>query len=150
MAELNIQNKKANFNYFIEETFEAGIVLEGWEFKSILKNKVNMDASYVTVKNGELFLFGALIQPLDTTSTHNKTEAMRTRKLLMHRREINKLIGMVERKGYTLVPLKMIRKKKIKLIFGLGKGKQNYDKRETEKLKDWKREKEIMFKNNNR
>lgn len=150
MAELNIQNKKANFNYFIEETFEAGIVLEGWEFKSILKNKVNMDASYVTVKNGELFLFGALIQPLDTTSTHNKAEAMRTRKLLMHRREINKLIGLVERKGYTLVPLKMIRKKKIKLIFGLGKGKQNYDKRETEKLKDWKREKEIMFKQNNR
>lgn len=150
MAELNIQNKKANFNYFIEETFEAGIMLEGWEFKSILKNKVNMDASYVTVKNGELFLFGALIQPLDTTSTHNKVEAMRTRKLLMHRREINKLIGLVERKGYTLVPLKMIRKKKIKLIFGLGKGKQNYDKRETEKLKDWKREKEIMFKQNNR
>lgn len=150
MAELNIQNKKANFNYFIEETFEAGIVLEGWEFKSILKNKVNMDASYVTVKNGELFLIGALIQPLDTTSTHNKAEAMRTRKLLMHRREINKLIGLVERKGYTLVPLKMIRKKKIKLIFGLGKGKQNYDKRETEKLKDWKREKEIMFKQNNR
>lgn len=146
MKELNIVNKKANFNYEIEETYEAGIVLEGWEFKSILKNKANIGSSYVTVKNGELFLFGALIQPLETTLTDDKTDPLRTRKLLMHRKEINKLIGMVERKGYTLVPIKLIRKRKIKLIFGLGKGKNNYDKRQTEKDKDWKREQDQIVK----
>lgn len=146
IKELNIVNKKANFDYFIEETFEAGIVLEGWEFKSILNNKATIHTSYVTIKNGELFLFGAQIQPLDTTIGFNLVDPLRTRKLLMHKKEITKLIGLVERKGYTLIPLKMIRKRKIKLIFGLAKGKNNYDKRQTEKDNDWKREKEMLFK----
>ena len=141
-----IKNKKANFNYFIEETYEAGMVLEGWEFKSILKKKVNLDNSYVIVKDNELFLLNALIQPMETTSTHLPSEASRSRKLLMHRKEINKLIGLVEQKGYTLMPLKIIMKKKMKLIFGLAKGKTNYDKREVQKDKDWKREHEMLFK----
>lgn len=145
-----IRNKKANYNYFIEETFEAGLVLQGWEFKSILKKKANLDNAYVVVKGGELFLLNALITPMETVSTHVIPEATRLRKLLMHRKEIHKLIGLVEQKGYTLMPLKIIRNNrgKLKLIFGLAKGKKNYDKRETEKEKDWKREQEQMFKRN--
>jgi SsrA-binding protein len=145
-----IRNKKANYNYFIEETFEAGLVLQGWEFKSILKKKANLDNAYVVVKNGELFLLNALITPMETVSTHIAPESTRSRKLLMHRKEIHKLIGQVEQKGYTLMPLKIIRNNrgKLKLIFGLAKGKKNYDKRETEKEKDWKREQEQMFKRN--
>ena len=145
-----IKNKKANFNYFIEETFEAGLVLQGWEFKSILRKKANLDNSYVVVKENELFLLNALITPMDTVSTHVLTDATRSRKLLMHRKEINKLIGLVVQKGYTLMPLKIVRRNggKLKLIFGLAKGKKNYDKRETEKEKDWKREQEQMFKSN--
>jgi SsrA-binding protein len=143
-----IKNKKANFNYFIEETFEAGMVLEGWEFKSILQKKANLDNAYVVVKDGELFLLNAVIQPMLTASTHISPENTRSRKLLMHRKEINKLVGMVQQKGYTLMPLKIIRKRKMKLIFGLAKGKNNYDKRETEKDKDWKREQEQLFKTN--
>lgn len=145
-----IRNKKANYNYFIEETFEAGLVLQGWEFKSILKKKANLDNAYVVVKGGELFLLNALITPMETVSTHVIPEATRLRKLLMHRKEIHKLIGQVEQKGYTLMPLKIIRNNrgKLKLIFGLAKGKKNYDKRETEKEKDWKREQEQMFKRN--
>jgi SsrA-binding protein len=110
------------------------------------KGKINLDSSYVTIKNGELFLIGVLIQPLDTTSTHIINDPTRTRKLLMHRQEINKLIGLVDRKGYTLIPLKLIMKGKIKLIFGLAKGKHNYDKREVEKDKTWKREEELLLK----
>lgn len=145
-----IKNKKANFNYFIEETFEAGLVLEGWEFKSILKKKANLDNSYVIVKNNELFLLNALIQPMETTSSHVAAINTRSRKLLMHRKEINKLIGLVEQKGYTLMPLKIVMKGKMKLIFGLAKGKTNYDKRETQKDKDWKREHEMIFKKNSK
>lgn len=148
MKELNIVNKKANFDYFIEETFEAGIVLEGWELKSILQNKASLVNTYVHIKDGELYLFNALIQPLTTTSTHTIVEPTRNRKLLMHRKEINRLIGQVEQKGYTLIPLKLIRKGKVKLIFGLAKGKKNYDKRETEKERDWKKEQERLFKSN--
>lgn len=145
-----IKNKKANFNYFIEETFEAGLVLEGWEFKSILNKKANLDNSYVVVKDNELFLMNALITPMETISTHIVPENTRLRKLLMHRKEINKLLGLVQQKSYTLMPLKIVRKNrgKLKLIFGLAKGKKNYDKRETEKEKDWKREQEKIFKNN--
>ena len=145
-----IKNKKANYNYFIEETFEAGIALEGWEFKSILLKKANLDNSYVVVKAGELYLLGALVTPMESVSTHIQPDPTRTRKLLMHRKEINKMIGLVEQKGYTLMPLKIIRNSrgKLKLIFGLAKGKKNYDKRETEKEKDWKREQEQMFKHN--
>lgn len=145
-----IKNKKANFNYFIEETYEAGLVLQGWEFKSILKKKANLDNSYVIVKDGELFLLNALIQPMETTSTHTTSESTRSRKLLMHRKEINKLIGLVEQKGYTLMPLKIVLRGKLKLIFGLAKGKTNYDKRQTEKDKDWKREHEMLFKKNSK
>jgi SsrA-binding protein len=143
-----IKNKKANYNYFIEETFEAGILLYGWEVKSILKKKVNLDNAYVSIKDGELFLFNALITPIITVSTHVTPETTRLRKLLMHRKEIDKLIGQVEQKGYTLIPLKIIRnnKNKFKLIFGLAKGKKKYDKRESEKEKDWKREQEQMLK----
>ncbi len=145
-----IRNKKANYNYFIEETYEAGMVLQGWEFKSILKKKANLDNAYVVVKEGELFLLNALITPMETVSTHVTPESTRSRKLLMHRKEIHKLIGLVDQKGFTLMPLKIIRNNrgKLKLIFGLAKGKKNYDKRETEKEKDWKREQEQMFKNN--
>ena len=145
-----IRNKKANYNYFIEETFEAGMVLQGWEFKSILKKKANLDNAYVVVKEGELFLLNALITPMETASSHVMPESTRSRKLLMHRKEIHKLIGLVDQKGFTLMPLKIIRNNrgKLKLIFGLAKGKKNYDKRETEKEKDWKREQEQMFKNN--
>jgi SsrA-binding protein len=146
MKELNIVNKKANFDYFIEETFEAGIMLQGWEFKSILKNKASLLNSYVNIREGELYLFNSLIQPLETTSTHVVAEPTRSRKLLMHRKEINKLIGLVEQKGYTLIPLKMVLRNKVKLIFGLAKGKKNFDKRQTEKEKDWKREQEMLFK----
>lgn len=145
-----IKNKKANFNYFIEETFEAGLVLQGWEFKSILRKKANLDNSYVVVKEGELFLLNALVTPMESVSTHVVADATRSRKLLMHRKEINKLIGLVVQKGYTLMPLKIVRRNgnKLKLIFGLAKGKKNYDKRETEKEKDWKREQEQLFKTN--
>lgn len=147
VTKLNIVNKKANFNYFIEDTFQAGIVLEGWEVKSLQRNKGNIESSYVTIKNNELFLFGATIEPLDTASTHIDTDPLRTRKLLMHRNEINKLIGLVERKGYTLVPIKLVKERKVKLIFGIGKGKKDHDKRETEKDNDWKREQGRIMKN---
>lgn len=145
-----IKNKKANYNYFIEETYEAGLSLEGWEFKSILNKKANLDNAFVIVKEGEIFLINALITPLGTVSTHVNPESTRLRKLLMHRKEINKLYGLVAQKGFTLMPLKIIRNSrgKLKLIFGLAKGKKNHDKRETEKDKDWKREQEKIFKNN--
>jgi len=148
MSEFSIINKKANFNYFIEETFEAGLVLQGWEFKSLLSKKANLDNSYVIVKDGELFLLNSLIQPAQTVSTHVPAEATRSRKLLMHRKEINRLIGQVEQKGYTLMPLKIIRGRagKLKLIFGLAKGKKDYDKRQSLKDKDWDREREMLFK----
>lgn len=141
-----IKNKKANFNYFIEETFEAGLVLEGWEVKSILNKKANLDNSYVIVKDGALVLLNALFQPLETTANYTEVNPTRSRKLLMHKKEISKLIGLVEQKGYTLMPLKIVRRKKLKLIFGLGKGKNNYDKRQVQKDNDWKREKEMLFK----
>ena len=145
-----IKNKKANYNYFIEETYEAGLMLQGWEFKSILQKKANLDNAYVVVKNGELFLLNALITPMETVSTHIIPESTRSRKMLMHRKEINKLIGLVDQKGFTLMPLKIIRNSrgKLKVIFGLAKGKKNYDKRETEKDKDWKREQEQLYKQN--
>jgi SsrA-binding protein len=144
-----IKNKKANFNYFIEDTFEAGLVLEGWEFKSILAKKMNLDNSYVVAKDGELFLLNSVVQPMDEVSTHVNPEPSRSRKLLMHRKEINKIFGHVSEDGYTLIPLKVIRKnRKFKLIFGLAKGKKNYDKRQDIKDRDWKREKEMLFKNN--
>lgn len=136
------ENKKAFHDYFVEERFEAGLVLEGWEVKSIRAGHVQLKESYVIVKSGEVWLLGCHISPLPTASTHVKPDPVRTRKLLLHQREIAKLIGKVERAGYALVPLNLhFSKGRIKLEFGLAKGKKQYDKRETEKAKDWTREK---------
>jgi len=140
-------NKKATHDYFIEERFEAGIALEGWEVKSLREGRVQIKESYITLKAGEAFLFGAHITPLSTASTHIRPDPTRTRKLLLHRSEINKLIGQVERKGYTLVPTAMYWKKGMaKLEIGLAKGKKLHDKRASEKDRDWQREKERLFK----
>jgi len=134
-------NKKAFFDYFIEDRFEAGIALEGWEVKAIRDNKVQIKEAYVTIKGDELFLFGAHISALPTASTHISPEAVRTRKLLLHRQEIDKLIGKVVRAGYTLVPLNLHYKGgRIKCEIGLAKGKKMHDKRATEKDRDGKRE----------
>ena len=140
-------NKKARHEYFIEERFEAGISLEGWEVKSLRAGRLQINESYVTIKEGEAFLFGAHITPLPTASTHIQPDPIRTRKLLLHRRELDKLIGQVERKGYTLVPLAMYWKQgKAKLEIGLAKGKKQHDKRAAEKDRDWQRDKQRMFK----
>jgi SsrA-binding protein len=140
-------NRKAHHEYSIEERFEAGIALEGWEVKSLREGRVQIDQSYVIVKNGEVWLLGSQITPLLTASTHINPDPTRTRKLLLHHREIAKLIGNVERKGYTLTPLKLYWKgKKVKLLIGLAKGKKLYDKRATEKDRDWQRDKQRMAK----
>lgn len=140
------QNKKAFHDYFIEEKFEAGIALEGWEVKSIRAGRVNLKESYVIVRDSEIFVIGAHISPLPTASTHIQPDPLRTRKLLLHAEEIRKLIGKVERAGYTLVPLDMHYKSgRIKLEIGLAKGKKQYDKREAEKEKDWERERQRLM-----
>lgn len=144
-------NKKAFHDYFIEERFEAGMALEGWEVKSIRAGRVQLKEAYVIVRAGEIFLFGAHISPLPTASTHVKPDPVRDRKLLMHASEINKLIGKVERAGYTLVPLNLhFSKGRIKCEIGLAKGKKQYDKRETEKARDWQREQQQIMKQNRR
>jgi len=135
-------NRKAFHDYFIEERFEAGLVLEGWEVKSIRAGRVQLKEAYVIIKDGEIWLLGCHISPLSTASTHVKPDPVRTRKLLLHEREIARLIGKVERAGYALVPLDMhFSKGRIKLEIGLAKGKKQYDKRESEKERDWQREK---------
>lgn len=141
-------NRKASFEYFIEERFEAGIALEGWEVKSLRAGKVQLDQGYVLLKNGQAWLFGASITPLQTASTHIHPEPQRTRKLLLHARELNKLIGHVERKGYTLVPICLYWKSnnRVKLEIGLAKGKKMHDKRADSKERDWQREKQRLFK----
>ena len=139
-------NKKAFHDYFIEDRYEAGLVLEGWEAKAIRAGRANLKESYVILKDGEVFLIGCHISPLTTASTHVFTDPVRTRKLLLHAKEINKLIGGVERAGYALIPLDLHYKKgRIKLEIGLGKGKKQYDKRETEKKRDWEREKSRLM-----
>ncbi len=141
------RNKLASHDYFIEERYEAGISLEGWEVKSLREGRINLKESYVIVKDGEAFLFGAHVTPLPTASTHIKPDPIRTRKLLLNRKELNVLIGMIERKGYTLVPTFMYWKKgRAKLEIGLAKGKKQHDKRAANKDRDWKREKERLFK----
>ncbi len=136
-------NRKANYDYFVEERLEAGIRLEGWEVKSLRAGKTQLDQGYVIIRQGEVFLLGGLITPLQTASTHIHPDPQRTRKLLLHRREIDKLIGHVERKGYTLVPLSLYWKgKHIKIQIGLAKGKKAHDKRATEKDRDWIRQKQ--------
>jgi len=140
-------NKKARHEFSIEERFEAGIALEGWEVKSLRAGKIQLVDSYVLVKNGEAFLLGCLITPLLTASTHIKPDATRTRKLLLHRSELDKLIGAVERKGYTLIPTALYWKHGLaKLEIGLAKGKKEHDKRAVDKDRDWKREKARVLK----
>jgi SsrA-binding protein len=137
-----IANKKAFHDYFIEERFEAGIALEGWEVKAIRAGRANIKESYVVVRGGEVFLFGMHITPLAEASTHIKPDPIRTRKLLLHAHQINKLIGLVERAGYTLLPVDLhFLRGRIKAEIGLAKGKKQHDKREAEKDRDWNREK---------
>ena len=141
-------NKKARHEYFIEDRYEAGVSLEGWEVKSLRAGKINITEAYVTVKGNEAFLFGATISPLSSASTHVHPDPTRTRKLLLHREELNRLIGLIERKGYTLVPLAMYWKRgRAKVEVGIAKGKKLHDKRADAKERDWQREKQRIFKN---
>ena len=141
------QNKKARHDFFIEDTFEAGLELQGWEVKSLRAGRIQMTDSYIMVRNGELWWIGMNITPLLSASTHIHPENYRSRKLLMHRREIDKLIGMIDRKGYTLVPLSAYWiKGYAKLKIGLAKGKKDHDKRATDKDRDWQREKQRILK----
>jgi SsrA-binding protein len=140
-------NKKARHDYAINETFEAGLALEGWEVKSLRDKRANITDTYVMIQKNEAWLVGANFTPLQTASTHVNTQPMRARKLLLHRNELDKLIGQVERKGFTLVPMSLYWKKgKAKLQIGLGKGKKLHDKRADLKERDWKRDQERMFK----
>ena len=135
------QNKKAFHDYFIEEKYEAGIVLEGWEVKAIRDNSANIKEAYVIIQHGEVYLIGCHVTPLGAASTHIRPDAIRTRKLLLHNDEIAKLIGKVERAGYTLVPLDLhFKNGRVKVQIGLAKGKKQYDKRDAEKERDWERE----------
>ena len=141
------ENKKAFFDYFIEERFEAGLVLEGWEVKAIRASRAQIKEGYVILKQGAFYLIGAHISALPEASTHVNPDPVRTRKLLLHEEEIKKLIGRVEQRGYTLVPLNLHYKGgRIKLDIGLAKGKKQHDKRDAEKEKDWKREQQQLMK----
>ncbi len=141
------ENRRARYEYFIEETYEAGLALQGWEVKSLRAGRAQINEAYVFIKDGEAFLFGAHISPLATASTHVVPDPVRTRKLLLHRAELNRLIGAVERRGYTLVPLELYWKNgKVKLRVGLAKGKKAHDKRATAKERDWQREKSRLLK----
>ncbi len=145
------QNKKAFHDYSIEERFEAGLVLEGWEVKSIRAGQVHLKEAYVIVRSGEIFLLNSHITPLKTASTHITPEPTRTRKLLLRADEIRKLIGKVERSGYALVPLDLhYSKGRIKIEIGLAKGKKQYEKRDAQAEKDWKREQNRLLKQRSR
>jgi SsrA-binding protein len=146
-----VDNKKAFHDYFIEERFEAGMSLEGWEVKSIRAGRAQIKEAYVTIRRGEVFLFGAHISPLPTASTHINPDPVRTRKLLLNAEEIKKLIGKVERAGYTLVPLNLhYQRGRIKCEIGLAKGKKQHDKRDTERSRDADREIAKALKQNRR
>jgi SsrA-binding protein len=135
------ENRKARHEYFIEERLEAGLVLQGWEVKSMRAGRTQLAEGYVHVRNGEAFLIGAHFSPLATASTHKPVDPIRSRKLLMNRRELDHLVGAVERRGYTLVPLELYWVKgRAKLQVGLAKGKQQHDKRATDKDRDWERD----------
>ena len=141
-----IDNRKAYHDYFIEEKYEAGLVLEGWEVKAIRAGRANIKESYVVIRGEEIFIFGMHITPLASASTHVHADPTRTRKLLLHAGEIAKLIGKVERAGFTLVPLDLhYAKGRIKVEIGLARGKKQYDKREDEKKKDWERQKQRLM-----
>lgn len=140
-------NKKARFDYHIEDTFEAGLALEGWEVKSLRAGQVSLKESYILLKNSEAYLFGAHITPLLSASTHIHPDPQRLRKLLLNRDELNKIIGAVERKGYSVLPLSMYWKRgRVKLEIGIGKGKKQFDKRAVQKERDWGREKQRELK----
>jgi len=140
-------NRKARHDYFIEDTLEAGLVLEGWEVKSLRAGNVQLAESYVYIRSGEAWLFGAHFSPLNTASTHVKPDPTRNRKLLIHRQELDRLIGAVERKGFALVPLDLHwHKGRAKLNVGMAKGKKQHDKRATDRERDWKRQKERILK----
>jgi SsrA-binding protein len=141
------RNKKARFDYFIEETIEAGLALEGWEVKSLRAGKGQVTETYVLLRDGEAWLLGARITPLSTASTHITPDPARTRKLLLNRHELDRLTGMVERRGYALVALELYWKKgRVKVAIGLAKGKKQHDKRATEKDRDWERDKARIMK----
>jgi SsrA-binding protein len=140
-------NKKSRHDYHLEDRFEAGLALEGWEVKSLRAGRVQLRDAYVILKDGEAWLLGGLITPLPAASTHVQPDAQRTRKLLLHRHEIARLTGAVERKGYTLIPTAMYWKRgRAKLEFALARGKKAPDKRATERERDWQREKQRLLK----
>ena len=143
-----IKNKKVYHEYTIEDKYDAGMALEGWEVKAIRKHRINLQDSHIVVRNQECFLIGAHITPLPTTATYSHPDPTRTRKLLLTRREINKLIGAVQRKGYTIVPCRLFLKGNlIKIQVALAKGKKRHDKRQSEKEKTWKKEQQRHLKN---
>ncbi|GAF76965.1 unnamed protein product [marine sediment metagenome] len=143
-----VLNKKSRHEYFIEDRFEAGLVLQGWEVKSLRSRRIQIGDSHVIIKNGEAWLLGAIIDPLPTVSTHITPDPSRTRKLLLHHKELRKLIGSIERKGYTLVPTALYwRRGRAKIEIGLGKGKKKHDKRASIKDREWKRDKARILKN---
>ncbi|NDP42845.1 MAG: SsrA-binding protein SmpB [Aromatoleum sp.] len=143
-----VENRKAFHDYFIEERFEAGLALEGWEVKAIRAGRAQIKEAYVVVKNGEILLIGAHITPLTTASTHIHPDPTRSRKVLLHRAEINRLVGQVERAGYTLTPLNLhYSKGRVKLEIGLAKGKKQFDKRATIKEREWNREQQRLLRN---
>lgn len=141
-----VLNRRARHDYSLEDRIEAGIALQGWEVKSLRAGQVQVRDSYVLLKGGEAFLFGALITPLPTASTHIHPDPQRTRKLLLHRHELNRLVGAVERKGYTVIPTAMYWKNgRAKLEIALAKGKQAHDRREDERQRDWERTKQRLL-----
>lgn len=143
------QNKKARFEYHIEETFEAGLILEGWEVKSLRAGKTQLTDSYITIRKNEAWWIGGHILPLTSASTHVKADPQRTRKLLLNRKELNKLIGLIERQGYTLIPINLHWKQsRAKMDIGLAKGKKLHDKRSAIKERDWARDKQRLLKQN--
>ena len=146
-----VDNRKAFHDYFIEERYEAGIALEGWEVKSIRAGRAQLKEAYVIIRQGEAFVTGMHLSPLPTASTHVHPDPTRTRKLLLHKQELAKLIGKVEQRGYTLVPLNLhYAKGRIKLEVGLAKGKKQHDKRDAEKERDWQREQQRLLRQTTR
>ena len=141
------ENRKARHDFFIEENLEAGLALQGWEVKALRAGRASLTEAYAILKDGEAFLLGAHISPLPSASTHIKPDPLRTRKLLLNRRELDRLVGAVERKGYTLVPLSLYWKAgRAKLDLGLAKGKKQHDKRATDRDRDWRRQKARIMK----
>ncbi|HLS42670.1 MAG TPA: SsrA-binding protein SmpB [Paenalcaligenes sp.] len=142
-----VDNRKARHDYFIEETYEAGLVLQGWEVKAIRAGHIQLAESYIIIRDGELWVIGMHISPLPTASTHIVPDAARTRKLLLKSEEINKLIGRVEQRGYTLIPLNLhYSRGRIKMDIGLGRGKKLHDKRDSSRDRDWAREQQRLMK----